>query len=84
MAKLTTSVDVDLDSLAGRSLDMERRGLTLFGLEVRQHRVDEEISMRELAEEVLIRQDIISRIESGLWCPSLETELVLREWMART
>ena len=63
---------------------MERRGLTLFGLEVRQHRVDEEISMRELADQLSIRQDVISRIESGLWCPRHETELVLRDWMAKT
>lgn len=81
MAHLTSNVKVDIDQLAPKTLDMERRGLKLFGLEVRYQRSAEEMSMRALAEHLGIRQDVISRIESGRWMPSEEEEAVLQEWI---
>ena len=84
MAPRTTSITLDLDRLAPKTLDMERRGLALFGAEVRQRRIDLNISMRSLASEVDIQQPIISRVESGTWCPTEEEELTLRNWMSAT
>ena len=81
MAQLTRSVEVDIDQLAPKTLDMERRGLALFGLEVRHQRACEELSMRSLGELLGIRQDIISRIEAGRWMPTEEEEVTLQEWI---
>lgn len=82
MARLTKPDQPDLIDLAPPSLDMERRGLILFGLELRFQRAYDELSMRDLADELGIRQDVISRIESGRWMPSPEEEVIIREWIA--
>jgi len=81
MAHLTRPEVPALDDIAPHTLGMERRGLMLFGLELRYQRAYEEMSMRTLAELLGIRQDIISRIESGRWMPTEEEEATIREWI---
>lgn len=81
MAHLTRPEVPALDDLAPHTLGMERRGLMLFGLELRYQRANEEMSMRTLGELLGIRQDIISRIEAGKWMPTEEEEAVIREWI---
>ena len=59
----------------------QRYELEQYGHVLKVHRDYAELSMRALADEVGIRQDVISRIEHGQWMPSREEEHTLAVWM---
>jgi transcriptional regulator with XRE-family HTH domain len=58
-----------------------RRLLSGFGLHLKETRRAHNITTRELEESLGIRADVINRVETGRWMPSVEQEQILREWM---
>lgn len=51
------------------------------GTELRRLRQQHELSIRQLAEVVGVRHDVINRVESGRWIPSETDAARLVAWM---
>ncbi len=81
MAHLTRPEDITEPALAP-TLGMERQSLLRFGLRMRKARAAGLLSMRSLSELLDIRQDVISRIEAGVWMPTEDEVEAIEAWLA--
>lgn len=63
------------------TLTMARCGIEAFGRHLRMEREGADVSLRQLAEMIDVRADILTRVEKGTWVPSVEDARKIINWM---
>lgn len=63
------------------AIDHARRLLLGYGMTLKETRDQENVSLRDLAEIVDVRPEVISRVEQGKWMPSPHEYEALSNWM---
>lgn len=72
----------DIDAMQWiATLVMARCGIEAFGRQLRMEREGADVSLRQLAEMIDVRADILTRIEKGTWVPSAEDARKIIYWM---
>lgn len=76
--------DPTFDLLTDPDLARSRTKLAVFGCHMRTVRKERETTLRELADIIGVRSDVLQRVEAGMWMPSADDEQRIRHWLERT